>query len=213
MYKEFEGIKLDIPLFYNNKFGLRFQIGLPDLEIWTNYESGIYNEIYFDTALNRAVDIFEQVFAADDDISIVYQVHLNRRNQIRKSNFIFKQISEIEKRYIDITKCRILDNERFDCISYRYNKVVISNIKTEDVNVQNILLALINSDFRRAKPVFKGNCFFINHTRDVVLNLYDDRGMDIVALERSALETLYKGHSEFLLDYDREYIDDMFSSK
>lgn len=213
MYKEFKGIKLDIPLFYNNKFGLRFQIGLPDLEIWTNYESGIYNEIYFDTALNRAVNIFEQAFAADDDISIVYQVHLNRRNKIRKSNFIFKQISEIGKRYIDITKCRILDNERFDCISYRYNKVVISNIKTEDVNVKNILLALINSYFRRSKPVFKGDCFFINHTRDVVLNLYDDRGMDIVALERSALETLYKGHSEFLLDYDREYIDDMFSSK
>lgn len=212
MYRDIEKLKLEIPLFYNNKFGLRFEIGSPDLEIWTNYESGIYNKIYFDTALNRAMDIFEQVFAANDEISVVYEVYLNRRNRIRKGHFIFQQINEIEKKTVNIIKYQILDKENFNCVSYRWNKVVISDLKTDDVNVRNIFLGLIFSNFKIVQPSIKGNFLFINHTKGIVLNLYDDRGMDVVALERSALEALYESHSEFILDYDRESIDKVFSS-
>lgn len=213
MQRDIKKLKLEIPLFYNNKFGLRFEIGSPDVEIWTDGENGIYNKTYFDTALNRAMDIFEQVFATNDEISIVYQVYLNRRNRIRKGNFIFKQINEIEKRSVNITKHRILNNELFDCISYRWNKAVVSGMRTNEVNVRNILSGLINADFRTIQPSVKGECFFINHTKGIALNLYDDRGMDVVALERSALELLYISHSEFILDYDRESIDKVFSKK
>ncbi|SDI23048.1 protein of unknown function, partial [Pseudomonas benzenivorans] len=45
----------------------------------------------------------------------------------------------------------------------------------------------------------------------LVLNLYDDRGMDVVAIKREPLLSLYKIHNEWLLNYDREHIDEVFS--
>lgn len=207
----YKDINIEIPLFYNNEFGLRFEIGPPEIAVWKDCERRILNKMYFDTALERASNIFEQVFATDDEISIVYQVFLNRRNKIRKKNFIFKQISKIEQRNIIITKYRSLDTENFDCVSYHWNKAIISELKTKDVNIRNLLLGLINTDFSMNQPAIRGQCFFINHTKDIVLNLYDDRGMDIVALEKRALEDLYISHSECVLEYDRERIDKIFS--
>lgn len=206
-YKE---LSLEVPLFYNNPIALRFEIGLPEIDVWQNYERRILNEAYFDTALTRALDLFETIFALDDEISIIYHLFLDRRNKIRKSNYLFKQIKDIEKREVTCTKYRSLDTENYDCISYRWNKAVISGLNTKDINVKNILLGLINIDFGERQPFVKGRCLFINHTKDIVLNLYDDRGMDVVALEKRALEQLYKSHSDFILEYDRERIDEMF---
>ncbi len=44
---------------------------------------------------------------------------------------------------------------------------------------------------------------FVDLERGVVVNAYDDRGMDITALEKSALTPLMAEFDEWLLDYDR----------
>lgn len=208
---DYKGIKLEQPIFYNNKFGLRFEIGLPSIDIYKNAATREFNEAYFDTALIRALSIFKEIFGKDDDVSIIYLVNLNRRNRIRKSNFIFKQVKDVEKRKVVCTKYRSLDTENYDCISYRMNKAVISGIKTKDINVKNIFMGLINTDFRTRNPLLNGRCLLVNHTKAIVLDLYDDRGMDVVALEKSTLDKLYETHSEFILDYDRKRIDEIYS--
>lgn len=211
MFTDYKGIKLEQPIFYNNKFGLRFEIGPSDIDIYKGAATRGFNEAYFDTALIRALSIFEEIFNEDDDVSIIYQVNLNRRNRIRKSNFIFKQIKDVEKREVVCTKYRSLDTEYYDCISYRMNKTVISGIKTKGINVKNIFIDLINTDFGTRNPLLKGRCLLVNHTRALVLDLYDDRGMDIVASKKSTLNSLYETNLEFILDYDRKRIDEVYS--
>lgn len=61
------GLNLESPLFYNNEFGLRFEIGLPTINTWSESRTEL-NTVYFDTALNRAISIFQQFFAQGDAI-------------------------------------------------------------------------------------------------------------------------------------------------
>lgn len=82
VYMGCEEIKLEQPLFYNNTFGLRFEIGPADNGVWTDFDKGILNKEYFNIAFARAVSIFESVFFPNDDISIVYQTFSYRRNKI-----------------------------------------------------------------------------------------------------------------------------------
>ena len=48
--------------------------------------------------------------------------------------------------------------------------------------------------------------------RGVLAYVYDDRGMDLTALERDTLLTLYRERKDWLLDYDRARIDEAFGA-
>ena len=77
--------------------------------------------------------------------------------------------------------------------------------------MEQLLKAAINTDFATRTPQFNGECYLINKTKQLVLNLYDDRGMDVVSTNKDQLKALYRSHNKMILDYDRERIDKMFS--
>ena len=204
-----EEIKLEQPLFYNNTFGLRFEIGPSSLDIWTDFDKGMLNKEYFDIAFERAVSLFDSVFSPNDDISIAYQTFSYRRNKIKKGNFVLKQVSDIKNRNVKFTKHREIYSEDLYDKRMCLRRLTVRELKVKDVNSRNILLALINGSKRL--PSLNGECFFINHTKDLVLLLYDDRGMDVVALKKDALQNLYQSHNEWILAHNREQIDRVFS--
>jgi len=58
--------------------------------------------------------------------------------------------------------------------------------------------------------IFK-NVTDIDKAKQIVLNLYDDRGMDVVSTSKISLQDLYKSHNHMILEYDREKVDSVFS--
>lgn len=204
-----DNIKLERPLFYNNPFGLRFEIGPADIGIWANQEERQLNEEYFNIALERARGIFNAAFTPSDNISIAYQIFSDGRRKIKKNCYLLRQIRKPKE--ILFSKHREIYSENFNYKCEYWHRATIHGLTTEDININKILLALINIDFKSRKPSMLGECYFINHTKGLVLYLYDDRGMDVVALKRETLLSLYKSHNEWILNYDREKINQMFS--
>lgn len=45
--------------------------------------------------------------------------------------------------------------------------------------------------------------YLADFERNILLHVYDDRGMDVIALDREVLLPLYRNRTEWLLDYDR----------
>ena len=204
-------IKLEKPLFYNNPFGLRFEIGPTEIGVWVNREKRQLNEKYFDAALKRAQRIFDTAFSPLDDISIVYQIFSDGRRRIKKNNYILRQITTRITNEIVFSKHREIYSENFAYKCQHWHRVAASGLKSENVNINKILLGLVNTDFGLRSPSVSGECYFINRTKGLVLNLYDDRGMDVVALKRETLLPLYNTHKEWLLNHDREHMDEVFS--
>lgn len=207
---EFSEIDFEKPLFYKCDVGLRFEIGPENIELWKNYDLKILNPEYFEEAFKRAFCIFTDAFSPDDNISIVYQIFSDGRKKIRKGNFIFKQIKNLSSREIKFSDHRDIYTDELDFSKTCWKRVKISKLKLCDVNVKNILEAMINTDFSIRQPSLPGECFFINHDKDMMLNLYDDRGIDIIASQKEVLNPLYDKYNSWILDYDKKKIEAVF---
>ena len=204
-------IKLERPLFYNNPIGLRFEIGPSDIGIWADREARVFSQEYFKIALDRALSIFHAAFSSSDDVSIVYQMYSDGRRRIKRGAYILRQINRDHSRNVIFSDHREIYADDLERKCECWRRATISGMTVKDANVENILSALINLDFRSRTPSIKGECYFVNESKGLVLNLYDDRGMDVVALEKEALVDLYHSRNEWLLNYDRDRIDRVFS--
>ncbi len=77
---------------------------------------------------------------------------------------------------------------------------------------QHFFEAIANQDFPSRHPQCVGEVFLVDPNRHIILNMYDDRGMDVIAHSSDALQKLYTTHNEWILDYDREKTEQLFSA-
>ena len=54
--------------------------------------------------------------------------------------------------------------------------------------------------------------YLVDLDRQIIAHVYDDRGMDVVALQSDALRPLYHQFQDWLLDYDRGRMDAVFAA-
>lgn len=52
--------------------------------------------------------------------------------------------------------------------------------------------------------------FLLNPFESVMLHVYDDRGMDVLAFEPAKLYGIHTDFADWLLDHDRERMEELF---
>ena len=58
----------------------------------------------------------------------------------------------------------------------------------------------------RLKFLSDEQIFIINIDKRLIFNMYDDRGLDIIAKDKETLRPLYRKFNDWILDCDREKI-------
>ncbi len=207
----FKGLDIGCGLFYKWDTGIRFELSSPESYQFETENSHKYNEEYFEEVHHRAVTLFEAVFEEDVDIHIVYQRLCWKRQRLAKANYVFKQIKDLDYSKIEYKTLKFVDSDEPDKDNYKYKRLIVKS-KVKNVNYSNVLQAISNMDFPTRMPSIAGEVFFINDTKKIILNMYDDRGMDIIANRKETLERIYQEYNEWILDYDREKIDAVFNS-
>ncbi|KQT50454.1 hypothetical protein ASG52_06445 [Methylobacterium sp. Leaf456] len=61
------------------------------------------------------------------------------------------------------------------------------------------------------KARWLSSIFIVDFERRLTLFAYDDRGMDVVAMDRESLLPIYRQFGDWLLDYDRDRMDARFA--
>lgn len=190
MGENFSGLEIKVPLFYNWENGLRFDLQVGDTD----------TEEYFKEVNRRSTTLFRASFSKTDKVFVVLNQYKFKRSKIRFSNYAFKQIAGLEKGEVDYLTVKQL-YEPADV----WNRAIAKAV-TERVNYQYILKAIGNTDFSR-EPRINSEIFFINIDKKLVFNMYDDRGLDIVAKDTETLRPLYIEFNNWILGYDRNVID------
>ena len=200
----FKGLRLRKPLFYSWNFGLRFDLQVGD----TNTDE------YFKEVTKRATTIFETAFDKYDKVFLIFIDHKYRRGKIRFSNFVFQQIDNLQKTDVSYSKEKRLyePNDKFDI-----SNVAIIRTTAQKINYANILTAIGHTDFPPRQPRLDQNgvftakeVYFVNIDKKLIFNMYDDRGLDIIATDKETIRPIYIKHNDWILDYDREQIDKQF---
>ena len=69
---------------------------------------------------------------------------------------------------------------------------------------------IANADHARRRPAISSRVYFINPASNVILHMYDDRGLDVIARNKRTLNALYHAFNGWLLDYDRARMEQAF---
>jgi hypothetical protein len=193
----FPGLTLGAGLFYRWPVGIRFEL---------NDRSR--REPDFAGIANRATSIFREVFQAEDSmvaVSLKEPVQNLTPMRSSESTGLFEFIAELPPSSILQTESASIETE--DGLATLQWAVLPPSIE-----VDAVFRAIGNIDYARL-PKISDRVFLLNVSRDVILHMYDDRGLDVISADPTSLLALYKSHNAWILKYDRERIDAIFEGQ
>ena len=104
------------------------------------------------------------------------------------------------------------DEDYEDMVTHRF----VLSCKKSDIRYHQLLSAISYEDFPHPTRILKRNysssydIYFVNVTKKMIYHLYDDRGCDVIASNKEDLRQLYVDCNDWILDYDRDQIDQLF---
>ena len=173
-----------------------------------------------EVVLYRACTLYEAAFGPNDRGFIVsgrlqfattghrgFQARLGKHRTFRSTVFQLSKQHSLGLRGIAGRQRVVVDRDE--------NTVEIATLRwarmqSREIGYKFILQALANNDFYPRRPRTDDRVYFVNQTRNVILHMYDDRGLDILAANRSDLQAIYDTYKPWLLDYDRVRMEKVF---
>ncbi|PIC87447.1 hypothetical protein CSV72_04740 [Sporosarcina sp. P20a] len=204
----FNGIELAPALFYETNKAIRFEI---------SESIGFDEPDFLKQAFYRSITLFEAVFGEDDEIMMVTDVHTNNHFLRERplnvySKFIKRKELLYTLRFSTIPNPHD-DDEEEELQTHRF----MLTCKKQDIRYMQLLKAICHEDFSDSTTILKRNpesgydIFFINLSKNIIYHLYDDRGCDIIAADRESIRFLYEQYSDWILDYDKQEVDQDFA--
>ncbi|WP_170875357.1 DUF3885 domain-containing protein [Virgibacillus pantothenticus] len=189
------------PLFYTMPVGLRFEIGPVE------YSTSDPN--YFKIAEQRAQMIWNDLFKPEEEVYVVLQKYHARTKTYRRHRFLDRYF--YERPALCQLSYEVLpnpyDDEDDETKLHRFAvKTTVANVKK-----RAWIQKCIWKDFT-GKGIFNDFELYIVRIKDgVVYYLYDDRGLDVAGKAKAPLQALYDSRTSFLLEYDRQRMDQQFA--
>jgi hypothetical protein len=205
MRLNFPGLLLGPALFYSWPIGIRFEL---NQNHWPNVE--------WEAVLQRASTLYEAAFLPGNFGFIVsaHEFEFERKKsgpgklpELRHSVFALSRkhrlgIHGVAGRQRSTT---YQDRETSIITTYRW-----AEMEPNRIGYREVLRAVMNSDFPPRTPRIQDRVYFINRNRNIILHMYDDRGMDLIAASVEDLKGIYQQHKDWILDYDRSSVEELF---
>jgi hypothetical protein len=205
MSKTFPGLRLGPALFYKWTVGIRFEL---NANHWPNVE--------WAAVLHRACTLYEAVFRPGD-LGFIVSAHDFEYEPKGRS---IRRLPKFRNSVFDPSRRRslglhgIAGRQRFNSYEDRVSRIITTlqwtEIASRHIGYKDILQAIMHKDFASRKPRADDDIYFINRTRNIILHMYDDRGMDLMAPQASDLRPIYDQHNDWILDYNRTQIEQTF---
>ena len=172
------------PLFYSYPGGLRFALS-----------EGGHAIDQFLTAHQKAAEICRDLFPCDGHLTICLQAY-----HFQESKFAYRSaLRDLATVGIKIPQLRSIWLEEVAEESSLFVAFSASNAL-----LPRLLWCALAADFGSIRPRAQCTVYLFNLDTSVMALPYDDRGMDVVGPNPSLLEKLYRKHSAYLLEHDRE---------
>jgi hypothetical protein len=191
-------------LFYKAQYALRFELGceLPE------------DPVRFLRAMDRARALSEATFSASPRLTVAVSYYDGERRTSRAATS-FKKLAEMGFRapFDGFDKVAVNDREYIeafgsDLYCYWYSAEIVN----EPSQLSVLLWACVAAEGGvTPKARWLENIYIVDFERGIAAHVYDDRGMDIVAIDRREVQPLYNQFNDWLLDYDRAEMDVVFS--
>ena len=171
-------------IFYSNQKCLRFELS-------EGREEDSYVHM-FTSALHKSTQIIETIFENKEEVSIC----LAFPGDSYLSNFsVFNQIKHLQ---INIPKVNFKLKEWVEDDEWNRNYLFF---KLDKLELHKLIFGKLGAELG-IKPSFWFDLYIYDIDLGVLVNPYDDRGMDVVGTNEFMIKRLYKQYHSWLLNYD-----------
>lgn len=80
-----------------------------------------------------------------------------------------------------------------------------AQLPAQSFEYETIFEAITNADHAQS-PSAAGDVYFLNPAKGIIVHMYDDRGMDVIAASKAMIMPIYRTFSDWVLEFDRELI-------
>ncbi len=192
--------KLEQALFYNWQYSLRFELNT----------KGSCVEM-FTSAYNRSRKLLEHTFKNSDELYVLVRFYSYSPDDNKQS----KAIRPLKRCGFELPEQYLVEKYSYICFAdeedeyQEWHHEYLLLIEINNRNYLAILWAICSKDLG-IKPSAKVEAYFIDFQRQIIAHPYDDRGIDMIATKKEAIEFLYKNYYHWLLNYDLELMQRTF---
>jgi hypothetical protein len=190
--EKFPSVTLDGGLFYSWPLGIRFELGLEG-----------YRE--------RSARLYEALFSPDDICVVIAKDWPDDISPAARQRYFevfslpgaFDSNHPLGLQSLEIGK--VEDGEQQNSVLHW------ARLPARSFKYGAIFDGIANADHAKA-PSVSSRVYFLNPATDVIVHMYDDRGLDVIAASREPLIPLYRTFNDWILDFDRARIDKALSA-
>ena len=189
----------DLPTYLSEKFP-SFTLGG---ELFYRWPIGVRFELGLEKFRERARGLYEAVFAPEDSCVIISQnrpedIHLPERYfQVFELPDAFDSKHRLDLQSLELTTEE--DGER------ETSSLQWAQLPARSFQYGSILQAIANTDHAQT-PSVSGRVYFLNPAKEIIVHMYDDRGLDVIAASKRTIVPIYRTFSDWVLEFDREQI-------
>lgn len=193
---------IEFPVFYSTQIGIRFDIGdSSDLEVYTNNRA--FNPLYIEHCLNRTTKIMNSLPDAPDILAI--QLYYIDEHGLKES---IKDVLSVTK----LPHPHEIDKKEDVIDDWQENTAVLFwDLSKTSFSKETLLKEIVISDLG-GEHLLTASVFWVWTNHKIMFHLYDDRGADLVASEKSAIKDIYTRFNSWILEYDRDKINSTFQN-
>lgn len=194
---------IQYPVFYSAPIGIRFDIGdSSDFDVYCKKRT--VNPLYIKHCLNKSTQIMDALSSPPDLLAI----RLYYADESGLDEEIADILSSAKLPYPqEITKREIIQDDEQSKIAMLFWDLGIAQLSKE-----RLLKEIIISDLG-GEHLLTASVFWLWSGSNIMFHLYDDRGADLVASEKSAIQDIYTRFYNWILEYDKERITSTFEGE
>lgn len=217
MNQTFPGVTL-VPYIYSQwENHLHFDFGKNKYQFKEGTDE--YNMDYFKQLYQYNKEVFHDIFSKKDTVFLVTNVYRFKKGKMKNPQKIniynrFIKKSALKFHIRQETLRFLFEDEESDLFcTYQFSLKCLAG----DIKHEPLIQAANHEDFPGLYPRFGSkkeisypDVFLINATKDIIMFIYDDRGCEVIAKNKEIIRGLYEKYKEWIPDYERESIDDLF---
>lgn len=194
------------------KFGMRFELGGEDNDD---------NAKRIEQATKRGCEIYKQLIGENEIIIVVeewenswikveQEIKENYLNSILRKHKLKRIKGPFDQTYYEKdsngNKIEKISQDEIEC------DISIGRITLSGTEVKAIIKGIASLEMG-GEPFITQRVYFFSPKNQTGFNIYDDRGCDIWSNEIKELKPIYENLNSWILDYNRNEIDDMFEKE
>lgn len=191
--------ELDGGLYFDWPAGLHFELASG---IYQFNDDDTYNEERFAVAIRQATQILDEAIAEEDELLLVLDVFWDTTYERTR---LFKNYVTDKSLKFKATLTRFNAETEGEFGGTR----ISLPCRKADLKVHKLIAAVCHEDFPPRTPRFlrhnkvrSPDLYFVNQTKNLVIFMYDDRGMEVVAKDFEMLRPMGEKYKS-ILQYSR----------